>query len=85
LFIGFSLSGTGPSSTVGTFVMSGRFQDFGSSTANNIRLVPIDGSNRSRLSGTRAHAAISGQGSFLIVVDQISNQFIGTETGNSED
>jgi hypothetical protein len=103
--------------------MSGRFQDFGSSTANNIRLVPIDGSDRSRLSGdqqfagqhgtiftrftgvafpngnphsvgegrfrivsgTRAYAGISGQGSFLIVVDQISNQFIGTETGNSED
>ncbi|HVS06435.1 MAG TPA: hypothetical protein VHK65_09765 [Candidatus Dormibacteraeota bacterium] len=35
-------------------------------------------------SGTGAYAGIRGRGSFLIVVDQISNQFIGTETGNVE-
>jgi hypothetical protein len=36
------------------------------------------------LSGTGAYAGIHGRGSFLIVVDQISNQFIGTESGNVE-
>jgi hypothetical protein len=36
------------------------------------------------LSGTGAYAGIRGTGSFLIVVDFISDQFIGTETGNVE-
>jgi hypothetical protein len=122
LFIGFNLHGTGPSTAAGTFVMSGRFEDSGTSTVQNIMLVPINGSNRSRLSGdqqfegqrgtmfthfngvafpngdphavgegrfsivsgTGAYAGIDGQGSFLIVVDQISNQFTGTEVGNVE-
>jgi TAT (twin-arginine translocation) pathway-exported protein len=122
LFIGFSLHPTGPTSTAGTFVMSGRFEDSGSSTADHITLVPIDNTDRSRLSGnqqfvglkgtiftqfkgisfpnmsphgvgegrftilsgTGAYAGIRGRGSFLIVVDFISNQFIGTETGNVE-
>jgi TAT (twin-arginine translocation) pathway signal sequence len=122
MFIGFNLHGTGPSSAAGTFVMSGRFEDSGTSSVENISLVPIDGSDRSRLSGdqqfagqrgtifthfngvafpngdphavgegritivsgTGAYSGIHGQGSFLIVVDQISNQFIGTEVGNVE-
>jgi hypothetical protein len=122
MFIGFSLHGTGPSSAAGTFVMSGRFEDSGTSNVENISLVPIAGSNRSRLSGdqqflgqrgtifthftgvafpngdphavgegrfrivsgTGAYAGTQGRGSFLIVVDQVSNQFIGTETGNVE-
>jgi hypothetical protein len=122
LFIGFSLHPTGPTSTAGTFVMSGRFEDSGTSTANNISVVPIDNSDRSRLfgdqqfagqkgtilthfegitfpntsphgvgegrftilSGTGAYADIRGSGSFLIVVDFVSNQLIGTETGNVE-
>jgi TAT (twin-arginine translocation) pathway signal sequence len=122
IFIGFNLHGTGPSSAAGTFVTSGRFEDSGTSTVENLSLVPIDGSDRSRLSGdqqfagqrgtifthfngvafpnadphavgegrfrivsgTGAYAGIDGDGSFLIVVDQISNQFIGTETGNVE-
>jgi hypothetical protein len=102
--------------------MSGRFEDSGSSTADQITLVPIDNTDRSRLSGnqqfvglrgtivthfegiafpnasphqvgegritilsgTGPYAGIRGRGSFLIVVDAISNQFIGTETGNVE-
>jgi hypothetical protein len=122
IFIGFNLHGTGPSTAAGSFVMSGRFDDSGTSTVENISLVPIDGSDRSRLSGdqqfegqrgtifthfngvafpngdphavgegrfsivsgTGAYTGIDGQGSFLIVVDQISNQFIGTEVGNVE-
>ena len=122
LFIGFNLHGTGPSTTAGTFVMSGRFEDSGTSAVQNLTLVPIGSSNRSRLSGdqqfagqkgtiftrfngvafpngdphavgqgrfkivsgTGAYAGIHGRGSFLVVVDQISNQFIGTETGSVE-
>jgi hypothetical protein len=122
IFIGFNLHGTGPSSAAGTFVMSGRFEDSGTSTVENISIVPIAGSDRSRLSGdqqfagqrgtifthfngiafpngnphavgegrfkivsgTGAYAGIDGEGSFLIVVDQISNQFIGTEVGTAE-
>jgi hypothetical protein len=122
LFIGFNLHGTGPTSTAGTFVMSGRFQDSGTSAADNLAIVPIADSDRARLSGDQqfvgqqgtifthfkgvafpttsphqvgkgsfvilsgsaAYAGIQGRGSFLIVVDQISNQFIGTETGNVE-
>ena len=120
-FLGFSLHPTGPNSTAGTFVLSGRFQDSGVSTAENIALTPIDQTDRSRLSGdqqfvgqqgtiftrfegvsfpnssphavgegsftivsgTGAYAGINGQGSFLIVVDFVSNQFIGTEIGNA--
>jgi len=122
LFIGFSLHPTGPTSTAGTFVMSGRFEDSGTSAAEGITLVPIDGTDRARLSGdqqfvghqgtifthfegisfpnasphvigegsfailsgTGVYAGISGQGSFLIVVDFTSSQFIGTETANVE-
>jgi hypothetical protein len=123
LFIGFSLhSGTAPGSTAGTFVMSGRFEDSGTSTAQDITQEPIDKTDRSRLSGnqqfigakgtifthfkgisfpngsphlvgkgsftivsgTGAYAGIRGGGSFLIVVDFLSDQFIGTETGNVE-
>jgi TAT (twin-arginine translocation) pathway signal sequence len=122
LFIGFSLHSAGVAATAGTFVMSGRFEDSGTSTADHITLVPIDNSNRSRasgnqqfvglkgtiftrfkgiyfpntsthvvsegsftiLSGTGAYAGIHGGGSFLIVVDFISDQFIGTETGSLE-
>jgi hypothetical protein len=122
LFIGFSLHPTSPTSTFGTFVMSGRLEDSGSSAADHIELVPIDQTDRSRLSGdqqfaglkgtifthfegisfpnndphvvgegrftilsgTGAYAGIRGGGSFLIVVDFVSNQFIGTERGDVE-
>lgn len=36
------------------------------------------------LSGTSAYAGVRGGGSFLIVVDALSNQLIGTETGSVE-
>ena len=120
LFIGFSLHPTGPTSTAGAFVMSGRFEDSGTSAANDITLVQIDNTARSRLSGnqqfvgqkgtisthfegisfpnmslhvvgegrftilsgTGAYAGAGGGGSFLVVVDFLSSQLIGTETGN---
>lgn len=122
LFIGFSLHPTGPTSTAGGFVMSGRFEDSGTSTAHDIALVPIDNTGRSRLSGkqqfvgqkgtiftdfegisfpnlsphvvgegrftilsgTGAYAGARGGGSFLVVVDFLSSQLIGTEAGNVE-
>ena len=122
LFIGFSLHPTGPTSTAGTFVMSGRFEDSGASTASDIALVPIGNTDRSRLSGnqqfvgqkgtifthfegisfpnanphvvgegqfmilsgTDAYAGARGRGSFVVFVDFLSSQLIGTETGNVE-
>lgn len=122
LFIGFSLHPTGPTSTAGTFVMSGRFEDSGASTAHDIALVAVDKTDRSRLSGnqefvgqkgtifthfegisfpntsphvvgegrftilsgTGAYTGARGRGSFLVVVDFLSSQLIGTESGNVE-
>ena len=60
LFIGFSLHPTGPTSTAGTFVMSGRFEDSGASTADHITLVPIRNTDRSRLSGDQLFAGQKG-------------------------
>jgi hypothetical protein len=120
-FIGFNLHGTGPSATAGTFAMSGRFEDSGTSAASPT-VTPISNSSRGHLagdqefagqkgtilthfdgvafpnnsphavgegrfkilSGTGAYAGLRGGGSFLVVVDAISNQFIGTETGTVE-
>jgi hypothetical protein len=122
LFIGFSLHSAGVEAATGTFVMSGRFEDSGTSAADHVTTVPIDNTDRSRLSGnqqfvgakgtifthfkgvsfpngsphlvgkgsftivsgTGAYAGIRGGGSFLIVVDFVSDQFIGTETANVE-
>src|SRR5215470_5419966 len=61
LFIGFNLHTTGPTSTAGTFVMSGRFEDSGSSTADHITLVPIDNTDRSRLSGNQQFVGLKGK------------------------
>ena len=36
------------------------------------------------LSGTGAYAGARGRGSFLVVVDFLSSQLIGTEAGNVE-
>lgn len=35
------------------------------------------------VSGTGAYAGLTGQGTFLIVVDPISNELVGTEQGNA--
>jgi hypothetical protein len=118
LFIGFNVHAIGPSATAGTFVMSGRFEDSGTSTASPT-VTPIENADHGRLSGdqqfvgqlgtifthfegiafpnnsphpvgegrfeilsgTGAYADARGRGSFLVVVDAISNQFIGTEVG----
>jgi hypothetical protein len=120
VFIGISLHFTGPTTTAGTFVMSGALEDSGTSTVQNIALVPIGRSDRARLSGdqqyigqkgtistrfegvafqlssphqvgkgkitflsgTGAYAGIRGRATFLIVVDAVSNQLIGTATGH---
>ena len=120
LFVGFSLHFTGPSTTAGTFVMSGEVEDSGASAVDHLALVPIAGTDTARLSGdqayvgqngtiftrfdghafplssphavgkgrvdilggTGAYAGIDGNATFLIVVDQTTNQLIGTESGS---
>jgi hypothetical protein len=120
LFVGFSLHFTGPTTTAGTFVMSGEVEDSGASSVEHLALVPIAGTDTARLSGnqayagqkgtifthfeghafplssphavgrgrvdilggTGAYAGIDGNATFLIVVDQSTNQLIGTTSGN---
>jgi hypothetical protein len=119
VYLGISLHFTGPTSSAGTFVMSGVLEDSGASTVENIAIVPIGKSDRARLSGdqqyvgqkgtifthfegiafplssphqvgkgritfldgTGAYAGLRGHATFLIVVDAISNQLMGTVSG----
>jgi hypothetical protein len=120
LFLGFSLHFTGPTTTAGTFVMSGDVEDSGMSAVEHLAIVPIGNTDMGRLSGdqayvgqkgtifthfeghafplssphavgrgrveivggTGAYVGIDGNATFLIVVDQTTNQLIGTESGN---
>jgi hypothetical protein len=120
LFIGTSLHFTGPTTSAGTFVMSGEIEDSGTSAVDHIAVVPIGNSDMARLSGdqtyvgqngtifthfeghafpatgphavgkgrvdilggTGAYAGIDGNATFLVVVDQTTNQIIGTSSGN---
>jgi hypothetical protein len=120
LFVGFSLHFTGPTTTAGTFVMSGEVEDSGTSSVDHLAIVQIGNSDTGRLSGdqayvgskgtifthfeghafplssphavgrgridivggTGAYAGIDGNATFLIVVDQTTNQLIGTASGN---
>ncbi len=62
LFIGFSLHFVPPTftTTAGTFVMSVRFEDSGTSTADHIAIVPVHGTDRSRLSGDQQFVGQKG-------------------------
>ncbi len=51
LFIGYSLHPIGPTANAGTFDMSVRFEDSGTSTAYNFKQERIGNSNRARISG----------------------------------
>lgn len=119
-FTGINLHFTGPTTTAGTFVMSGAVEDSGTSNVSNLALVPIANSGLLRLSGdqtyvgakgtivtrfegqafgdaphqvgrgrieivsgTGAYAGLEGRARFLIVVDAVSNQLIGTAAGNA--
>jgi hypothetical protein len=58
-FIGFDLHGTGPTSTAGTFAMSGRFEDSGTSAANP-SVTPTSDPNRGHLSGDQQFVGQKG-------------------------
>jgi hypothetical protein len=60
LFIGFSLHSADVAATAGTFVMSGRFEDSGTSTADHITTAPIDNADGSRLSGNQQFVGLKG-------------------------
>jgi hypothetical protein len=62
VLIGFELRFTGPDTTSGSFVASGAVQDAGTSTVQDITLVPFGRHDQARLSGEQtfrgAHGAI---------------------------
>lgn len=60
VYIGISLHFTGPTTTAGTFVMSGALEDSGASTVENLALVPIGNSDRARLSGDQQYVGQKG-------------------------
>ena len=59
-FTGMSLRFTGPTTTAGTFVMSGAVRDSGTSHVANLALVPIGQSGLSRLSGDQTYVGSRG-------------------------
>jgi hypothetical protein len=58
--LGFSLEFTGPASTAGTFVVSGALRDSGTSTVENLAVVPIGRRDRGRLSGVQRFVGANG-------------------------
>lgn len=60
--LGFNVHFTGPSSTAGTFVVSGAVRDSGTSTVTDLAVVPLGKRDRGRLTGvqtfTGAHGSI---------------------------
>jgi hypothetical protein len=58
-FIGFDLHATGPTNTAGTFAMSGKFEDSGTSTANPT-VTPTGDPNRGHLSGDQQFVGQKG-------------------------
>jgi hypothetical protein len=59
-FIGINLQFTGPTTTAGTFVMSGAVRDSGTSQVSNLALVPIGNSGLLRLSGDQIYVGSKG-------------------------
>lgn len=60
VFIGMSLHFTGPDTTAGTFVMSGKLQDSGASQVDHLRLEPIGATDSARLSGNQSYIGSKG-------------------------
>jgi hypothetical protein len=58
--LGFNLHSTGPSTTVGTFVVSGALRDSGTSTVEGLTLVPLGHGDRARLSGVQRFIGSGG-------------------------
>jgi hypothetical protein len=59
-FTGINLHFTGPTTTAGTFVMSGAVDDSGTSTVSNLALAPIGNSGLMRLSGDQTYVGSKG-------------------------
>jgi hypothetical protein len=59
-YIGINLHFTGPTTTEGTFVMSGAVEDFGTSHVENIVLEPIGKTDTARLSGDQTYVGAKG-------------------------
>lgn len=58
--LGFNLHFTGPSSTAGTFVVSGALRDSGTSTVEDLAVEPLGRGDRGRLSGVQRFAGAKG-------------------------
>ena len=58
--LGFNLHFTGPSSTAGTFVISGAVRDTGTSTVEDLAVEPFGRRDRGRLSGIQHFAGAKG-------------------------
>jgi hypothetical protein len=58
--IGFNLHFTGPSSTAGTFVISGKVRDSGASTVEDLAIAPFGHRDKGRLSGTQSFVGAHG-------------------------
>lgn len=59
-YIGINLHFTGPTTTEGTFVMSGAVEDFGTTHVEHISLVPIGNTDTARLSGDQTYVGTKG-------------------------
>ena len=58
--LGFNLHFTGPTSTAGTFVVSGIVRDSGTSTVEDLTVTPLGRRDRGRLSGIQHFAGSRG-------------------------
>jgi hypothetical protein len=58
--LGFNLHFTGPSSTAGTFVVSGSLRDSGTSTVENLAIEPFGHRDKGRLSGVQRFTGAKG-------------------------
>ena len=58
--LGFDLHFTGPTSTAGTFVISGALRDSGTSTVEDLAVVPVGHGDRGRLSGVQHFVGARG-------------------------
>jgi hypothetical protein len=58
--LGFSLHFTGPTSTAGTFVISGALRDSGTSTVEDLAVEPLGRGDRGRLSGVQRFVGAHG-------------------------
>jgi hypothetical protein len=59
-YVGINLHFTGPTTTAGSFVMSGAVEDSGTTHVENLALVPIGNTDTARLSGDQTYVGTKG-------------------------